>query len=104
MRANVNPDGNARRGSRVRPGPVSAAEAGQRTKFIVKVAEEEFLEKGFEGVTLAAIARRCRISKTTLYGLFDSKEALFKHIVTANVENFTYDIHNVLDPHRPFEE
>jgi AcrR family transcriptional regulator len=93
----------ARRSGRVRPGPVSAAEAVERRELIIKVAGEEFLDKGFEGATLAAIASRCRISRTTLYELFESKEALFMHVSAANVTNFTYDIQKALDLQRPFE-
>jgi AcrR family transcriptional regulator len=94
----------ARRTSRVRPGPISKAEADERAKLIVRVANEEFLGKGFEGATLASIAARCRISKTTLYGLFASKEALFMHVCSANSESFTYDIQHELDLSRPFEQ
>lgn len=91
-----------RRENRIRPGPVSAAEADERKKFIIRTATEEFLSKGFEGVTLAEIAGRCRISKTTLYGLFESKEALFSHVAIASIENFRYDIEKALDLKRPF--
>lgn len=94
----------ALRMSSVRPGPISAAAADERAKLIVKVANEEFLGKGFKGATLSSIAARCRISKTTLYGLFASKEALFMYVCAANVEGFTYNIQHELDPTRPFEQ
>lgn len=94
----------AKRENRVRPGPVSAAEAARRTQLILAVATEEFLANGFEGATLAAIASRCRISKTTLYSLFESKEALFMHVTAAAIGTFSYDIQRLLDVQRPFED
>jgi len=94
----------ARRETRIRPGPVSAAEADERSRTIIRTATEEFLSKGFEGVTLAEIAGRCRISKTTLYALFESKEALFSHVAIASIENFRYDIQKALDVKRPFKD
>jgi AcrR family transcriptional regulator len=92
-----------KRSGRIRPGPISAAETKKRTDLIIGIATEEFLSRGFEGVTLSAIAARCRISKTTLYSLFESKEALFSHVASATIEGFNYDLEQVLDLHRPFE-
>jgi AcrR family transcriptional regulator len=76
----------------------------ERTALILRVATEEFLAQGFEGTTLSNIARRCRISKTTLYGLFSTKEALFSHVVTASIVNFTTSIEAAIDIDRPLDE
>ena len=92
------------RAGRVRPGPVDAAAVRKRTEFIIKVATEEFLSQGYEGTTLASIANRCRISKSTVYDVFGSKEALFGHVAIASIADFSYDIQQALGGSRPFED
>ena len=44
---------------------------------ILAAAREEFLQCGYAGTSMDAVARRARASKTTLYTRFSSKEALF---------------------------
>jgi AcrR family transcriptional regulator len=83
---------------------VSAKIASERTGLILRVATEEFLAKGFEGATLAHIANRCRISKTTLYALFSTKEALFSHVVTASIAVLKTSIEAAIDIERPFDQ
>jgi AcrR family transcriptional regulator len=93
-----------KRARHVRPGPVGAEEAQARTEFIIKIATEEFLTKGFEGATLSSIARQCRISKSTLYSVFESKEALLGHVAMASIDNFSYDLKQALDSRRPLRD
>jgi AcrR family transcriptional regulator len=82
---------------RVRPGPVTDVEARERDQLIIKIATEEFLEKGYERATLATIASRCRISKTTIYRLFKDKEALFRHIAAEAMQKRRYDVESLLN-------
>ncbi|MEU4929685.1 helix-turn-helix domain-containing protein [Streptomyces yokosukanensis] len=44
---------------------------------IVDVAVEEFGERGYAGVSVAAVARRAGISKPLIYSYFDSKDGLY---------------------------
>jgi len=44
-----------------------------------------FVEKGFAATRLEDVAARAGVSKGTLYLYFDSKEALFKEVVRANI-------------------
>jgi len=89
---------------RIRPGRISPKEAKERQALILKVATEEYLAKGFQRANLTAIAKRCRVSKMTIYRLFDSKEKLFFHIAVAGVSRFTYDLLEALRADRPFKD
>lgn len=48
---------------------------------IIAVAREHFFEKGFEGVSMSAIAAQLGGSKRTLWSYFASKEELFAAVV-----------------------
>ena len=56
----------------------------EREAAIIEAAEQEFLEHGYGGTTVDAIARRAGGSKSTLYRFFPNKAALF-HAVVASV-------------------
>lgn len=56
----------------------------ERRNDICVAAMEILSERGFEGTTMSAIAKRANISKETLYGVCASKEALFADIVSLN--------------------
>jgi TetR/AcrR family transcriptional regulator, mexJK operon transcriptional repressor len=48
---------------------------------LVDIAAEEFLARGYGGASLSRIVQRARMSKTTLYSRYPSKEALFREVV-----------------------
>lgn len=50
---------------------------------ILAAARAEFLQNGYAGTSMDAVARRARASKTTLYTRFPSKEALFAATIAA---------------------
>jgi AcrR family transcriptional regulator len=52
---------------------------------IIAAATEVFATAGFARTKLEDIARRAKVSKGTLYRYFDSKEALFREMVRANI-------------------
>lgn len=54
---------------------------GRKECQILSAARLEFLEHGFSGTSMDAIARSAAVSKATLYAYFPSKEALFSHLV-----------------------
>jgi len=48
---------------------------------LVTIAREQFLEHGFRGTTMDAVASRAGISKQTLYAAYPSKDAMFAAVV-----------------------
>ena len=54
--------------------------------LIIKVAKQEFLEKGFEKVSMREIGRKVNLSQAALYRHFESKEAMFNSLVDPFVE------------------
>ncbi len=70
----------ASRGSR-RPTPRWRRRKEARPAEIVQAALATFVERGYAGTKLEAIARRAGISKGTMYLYFPSKEALFRAVV-----------------------
>lgn len=54
-----------------------------RREAILEIASQVFLEFGFERASMAEIVRRIGGSKSTIYGYFPSKEALFQAVTRA---------------------
>ena len=63
-----------------RRGRPTTAETEAREQAIMEAAAALFEQRGFAGVTMAEVARRARISKTTLYARYPDKPALFRAI------------------------
>jgi TetR/AcrR family transcriptional regulator len=53
------------------------ADAGRTRELILTQSMAEFAMKGYDGARVDSIARRCNLSKFTLYHYFGSKEGLF---------------------------
>jgi len=53
---------------------------------LLQTASDEFLEKGYDGASLDAIAARAGVSKVTIYRRFDSKAGLFEAVALRSVE------------------
>lgn len=58
---------------------------------ILNVAGELFLEHGYQGTTMEAVARGVGMSKLTLYKRFPTKEDLFAAVITAKCKQFIPD-------------
>ncbi len=63
-----------------------------RPHEIVTAALAEFEERGFGQSTLASIARRAGISRTTIYLYFESKEAILQATIRNSVERAIDDV------------
>lgn len=59
------------------------AEATRRR--IIEAAHDEFLERGFHGATIAAIARRAGVAAQTVYFVFHSKAELISAVIDGAV-------------------
>ncbi len=68
-----------RQDSRSTPGRKRAAHLGpeRRRPLVLDAAYELFLENGFEGTSMDAIARAAGVSKPVVYDCFSSKDELF---------------------------
>ncbi|MET1754478.1 TetR/AcrR family transcriptional regulator [Novosphingobium sp. RD2P27] len=56
---------------------------------MLNVALQEFIQEGYGGASLSRIVKAARISKTTLYSRYKSKEELFRAIMTQQVERLS---------------
>jgi AcrR family transcriptional regulator len=56
--------------------------ARNKQSQIIGAAQRLFMDQGFGGTSMDAIAEAAAVSKATLYAYFASKEDLFTHVVT----------------------
>ena len=68
-----------------RPGPRWQRRKEARPGEILEAALGQFVEKGYAATKLEDVARRAGVTKGTMYLYFESKDALFKAVVLANV-------------------
>lgn len=61
----------------------------QKREQIIDAAVAEFQELGFSGASMDRVACRAAVSKRTVYNHFESKEALFKAILTLMVDEMS---------------
>jgi AcrR family transcriptional regulator len=67
----------------------------ERRTLILDKAEAVFLEEGFQGASMAAIAARAGCSKGTLYNYFVSKEELFLACVARQCASYHETMSNL---------
>lgn len=67
----------------------------ENKRFILKVAEKVFVQKGFSLVTMDEIAREAQFSKATLYQYFKSKSEMFFEIIYKSFEEVLQKIKKV---------
>ncbi|RKQ88884.1 TetR/AcrR family transcriptional regulator [Brockia lithotrophica] len=65
------------------------AHAGERVQRVLRTALVLFSERGYEGVSMDAIAEASGVAKQTLYNYFPSKEALFREVLAGAVRFLT---------------
>jgi TetR/AcrR family transcriptional regulator, mexJK operon transcriptional repressor len=75
--------------------PVSAA-SDTRSDFLLDIAAELFLQKGFEATSVGEIARRAHASKETFYSKFTNKNELFRAVINRLTDRFAGDVGLVL--------
>ena len=75
--------------------PVSAT-ADARSDFLLDIAAELFLQKGFEATSVGEIARRARASKETFYSKFTNKNELFRAVINRLTDRFASAVDLVL--------
>ena len=71
----------------------------ERRRVILESAATLFSERGYEGVSLSAIARRAGIAKSNLYSYFGTKEEIFLKIYLQDVGRWVEAAEGALAPH-----
>ena len=74
-----------------RRGRPSLAQASEIDKMILQVAQDLFLEHGFDLVSMEQVVAAAGVSKGTLYARYSSKEALFGAVIEAAVERWSME-------------
>lgn len=69
-----------------RRGRPAEGEQHERRQRVLDAAFDELIERGYEKVTMLAIARRAGASKETLYSWFGNREGLFRAMITENAD------------------
>ncbi len=77
---------------------------GERRACILHVASRFFLDHGYAGTTMSAIATQLGGSKGTLWSYFSSKEELFAACIEEKTEAFRVELVSVLDPAVPLRQ
>ncbi|MCV9880204.1 TetR/AcrR family transcriptional regulator [Brenneria izbisi] len=67
-------------------GRPKSSELPIRVEFILDIATQVFLESGFSKAKVIDIAKRAGASKTTLYTLYPTKDALFSAVISKKIE------------------
>lgn len=68
----------------------------KRRPMILDAAFEVFLERGFEGASMEAIAKRAGVSKPVVYNSFESKTALFGELMAREEQRMLESIAKAL--------
>jgi TetR/AcrR family transcriptional repressor of mexJK operon len=89
--------------ARPRLGRTPSADADQRHSHILDAATEVFLQRGFSGATVSAIARQANCSLETLYAAYPTKARMFAAL-TARRSTGIFEAVGPLDRDRDLRE
>jgi len=81
--------------------PPDAATGRQR---LLDAAAEEFSQHGYAGASIAAIAARAGVGKSTIFHHFESKDALYLSVIEGAATEFARTLDQVLDVTRDVQE
>jgi AcrR family transcriptional regulator len=79
------PEATSKRGTGGRP---TREEAARREARIVEVATQLFIERGFDGTSIDAVAEAAGVSKPTLYSRYQDKRALFEAVLQGRIREW----------------
>ena len=63
-----------------------------RERKLLDAAAREFAAAGFEGASLNKVIRACGMSKSSFYHYFDSRQALFDHVIDKAAAALAHDL------------
>ena len=75
--------------------PGASAASDPRRQIILKHARRHFTSQGFALTKIEAIAREAAVSTATLYGYFESKDALFRAVIDDASDDFQREMARV---------
>lgn len=73
-------------------------------QLILQAAEEEFLEKGFDGAKTTSIAQKAGVTHAMLHYYYRTKEKLFELVFRNKVKLIANSFKHILDEDKSFEE
>jgi TetR/AcrR family fatty acid metabolism transcriptional regulator len=82
---------------------ISAKRMQDRRDSILDAARDAFARAGFEGTSIADIARRAGVSDGLVYRYFTSKRDLLNAVLTAFYERTMVDLESIAAREAPFE-
>lgn len=83
---------------------ISAKRMQDRIDSILGAAKDAFAERGFEGASIADIARAAGISDGLVYRYFQNKRDLLNHVLTVFYERTMVDLEAIAAREASFEE
>jgi len=76
----------------------------KKVESILINAENEFIDYGFNKVTMDSIAYKANVSKVTLYKYFSDKQVLYEHILKENYLKEFNEIERIIKSDMKFKE
>ncbi len=83
--------------TRSRRGRPRAGERAEREEQVIAAALDELVDKGYDRVTMLAVASRAGASKETLYSWFGSKDGLFAAAIKRNADRSAVRVKEALE-------
>ena len=74
------------------------------SEFIIEKANQLFMEKGYQNVTVMDICEACNISKTTFYYHLNSKEDIILHFYDSSTHNLSQYLLSILSTDNHWEQ
>jgi AcrR family transcriptional regulator len=81
-----------------------AQEQAQKQEYLLQVAREHFIERGFGECSIDGIAAASGVAKMTIYRWYGSKTGLFRAVMLHLAEETVEQLHDPLHDERPFEK
>lgn len=78
--------------------------ASDTREFIIEKANQLFMEKGYQNVTVVDICEACNISKTTFYYHLKSKEDIILHFYDSITHNISQYLMSILSTDNHWEQ
>src|SRR5271165_5880064 len=75
-------------GPRGQGGRPTREEAAQRDERLIEVATNLFMERGFEGTSIDAVAEAAGVSKPTVYSRYHDKKGLFAAVLRRRIQRW----------------